>query len=210
MPNVVPGHTYRIELKTVFDTAILSVALQQTIANFDNIRLRVEDGTPGFKEPGAITDPATNITATSATLNGRVNARGLPTTFVYNYGTNATGPLTSTLPTTGTYNGGQLQEFVSRPRDGHRADGVHDVLLRDRRNQLGGHDVRRQAVVRHRVQARRRDARRRLRHDLGDVPQPHRPEQPRHEVLVRVRDGRQRRVRQPDPGRGRRDHDPRG
>lgn len=83
MDPVVPGHTYRIELSTVFDTAILTVALQRTIANFDNIRLRVEDGTPGFKEPGAITDAADMITATSAQLNGRVNARGLPTTFVY-------------------------------------------------------------------------------------------------------------------------------
>jgi hypothetical protein len=118
MPNVVPGHTYRIELKTVFDTAILSVALQRTIANFDNIRLRVEDGTPGFKEPGAITDPATNITETSATLNGRVNARGLPTTFIYRWGTNAAGPLPNQLPATGDpYNGGQQQEFISRPRE---------------------------------------------------------------------------------------------
>ncbi|HEV7805162.1 MAG TPA: hypothetical protein VGO80_05045 [Solirubrobacteraceae bacterium] len=118
MPNVVPRHRYHIELSTVFDTAILSIALQRTIVNFDNVRLRVEDGTPGFRQPGAITDPATNVTDASATLNGRVNARGLPTTFVYNWGTNATGPLPNRLPAGGdAYSGGSQQEFVSRPRE---------------------------------------------------------------------------------------------
>jgi len=118
MPNVIAGHTYRIELSTLFDTSILGAALQTTIANFDNIRLRVVDGTPSFGEPGAVTDAATNITATTATLNGRVNARGLPTTFVYRYGTNATGTLPNNVPASGPpFNGGSQQEFVSRPRD---------------------------------------------------------------------------------------------
>ena len=82
MPNVTPGHTYRIEISTTFRTAFISVALQKTIVNFDNIRLRVVDGTPTFGEPGAITDPADQITGTSATLNGRINARGLDSTSV--------------------------------------------------------------------------------------------------------------------------------
>ncbi len=116
MPNVIPGHTYRLELSTVFDTAILSVALQKTITNFDNVRLRVVDGTATFGEPGAITDPANQIAANSAQLNGRVNARGLPTTFVYRYGTNATGPLPNVLPTSGTFDGGSQQTFIARPR----------------------------------------------------------------------------------------------
>ena len=45
----------------MFDTAILTVALQRTIANFDNIRLRVEDGTSMFGAPTAVTDDATDI-----------------------------------------------------------------------------------------------------------------------------------------------------
>ena len=43
LPPVVPGHQYYIEVETVFQTAILTAALQKTIVNFDNIRLRVED-----------------------------------------------------------------------------------------------------------------------------------------------------------------------
>ena len=62
----------------MFDTAILTVALQKTIANFDNIRLRVEDGTSAFGAPTAVTDDATNIGLTTATLNGRTNANGIP------------------------------------------------------------------------------------------------------------------------------------
>ncbi len=120
MDPVEPGHTYHLELSTVFDTAILTVALQRTIANFDNIRLRVEDGTPGFKEPGAITDPADMIRETSAQLNGRVNARGLATTFIYRYGTTDPGPtvaLPNSLPASGApFNGGSSQSFISRPR----------------------------------------------------------------------------------------------
>jgi hypothetical protein len=117
MPDVTPGHTYRIEISTTFRTAFLSVALQKTIVNFDNIRLRVEDGTELFGEPGAITDPADQITDTSARLNGRVNARAIPTTFVYEWGTNATGALPNTLPATGPpYDGGSQRTFISRPR----------------------------------------------------------------------------------------------
>ena len=115
LPDVVPGHTYYIELQTVFDTAILSAALQKTIANFDNIRLRVEDGTPTFGEPTAVTLPATDITATGATLNGRVNARGLPTTFIYRYST-AADLSNPTIVGTPPFNGGSLTTSVARPR----------------------------------------------------------------------------------------------
>jgi hypothetical protein len=115
LPNAVPGHTYYIELQTVFDTAILSAALQRTLANFDNIRLRVEDGTPTFGEPTAVTLPATDTTGTSATLNGQVNARGLPTTFIYRYSTAASlsNPAIVGNP---PFNGGSLTTSVARPR----------------------------------------------------------------------------------------------
>lgn len=116
LPDAIPGHTYYIELSTVFDTAILSVALQRTQANFDNLRLRVKDGTSTFGAPSVVTDPADEITGQTAQLNGRVNANGIPTTFFYRYGTNETGPLPTRLPATGDFNGGQLQTFVSRPR----------------------------------------------------------------------------------------------
>ncbi|MEA2130205.1 MAG: hypothetical protein QOJ85_3096 [Solirubrobacteraceae bacterium] len=115
LPDAVAGHTYYIELQTVFDTAILSAALQRTIANFDNIRLRVEDGTPNFRQPTVVTLPATDITGTSATLNGRVNARGVPTTFVYRYST-APDLSNPTIVGTPPFNGGQLTTSVARPR----------------------------------------------------------------------------------------------
>lgn len=121
LPPVVPGHTYYIEVETVFQTAILTAALQKTIVNFDNIRLRVEDGTPTFKQPTVVTLPATNIACDgpgnpptcSATLNGTVNARGLPTTFTYEYGTDANLAGATTI---GPFNGGTLTTSVSRPR----------------------------------------------------------------------------------------------
>ncbi|MEY2515442.1 MAG: hypothetical protein QOJ89_2800 [bacterium] len=113
MPNVTPGHTYRIEISTTFRTAFISVALQKTIVNFDNIRLRVVDGTATFGEPGAITDPADDITGTSATLNGRTNARGLDSTYVFHYGTQATGPLTNTI---GPFSAGTGTTFQARSR----------------------------------------------------------------------------------------------
>lgn len=120
MPPVVPGHTYHLEISTLFDTAILSVALQKTIVNFDNIRLRVVDGTPNFGQPGAITDPADNIvadpspaTTVGATLHGRTNARGLDSTYVFSYGTQATGTLTNTI---GPFSAGNGTTFQSRSR----------------------------------------------------------------------------------------------
>jgi hypothetical protein len=112
LPNAIPGHTYRIELDTVFDCAILCAGLQETVANFDNIRLRVEDGSPNFKQPTVVTLPADPISGTTATLNGTVNARGLPTTFLYRY--SATTPNLNL--SVGPFNGGTLTTSVSRPR----------------------------------------------------------------------------------------------
>ena len=114
---VVAGHAYYIELQTVFATGILSAALQRTIANFDNIRLRVQDGTAGFRQPTVVTLPADEIGATSARLNGTVNAHGLETTFLYRYSTSprprppAPGGLGA-----GPFAAGNLLTSVSRPR----------------------------------------------------------------------------------------------
>ncbi len=84
---VTVGRTYRIELISHFKSGVLSAAQFNIRTYFDNIRLRVADGTPTFSGiPTAITDPATNITATTATLNGRTNANGLPTTYQFRYG----------------------------------------------------------------------------------------------------------------------------
>ena len=77
LPNVIAGNTYHLELSTLFDTAILTVALQRTIANFDNVRLRVQDGTSTFGAPTAVTDDAdSDHGSTTATLRGRTNANG--------------------------------------------------------------------------------------------------------------------------------------
>ena len=100
-PNVVrTGHQYRIELMSEFDTSVLSAAAYDIRAYFDNIRLRVADGTPTFvSAPTVVTNPATEITGTSAMLNGTVNAEGRPSTFRYRYGTQAAG-LTTLTPST--------------------------------------------------------------------------------------------------------------
>ena len=100
-PTVVAGSTYRIEIATLFQTQIAVAALNRFTLRFDNIRLRVQDGTPTFvSPPTAITDPATNITCTtpmapavpscSATLNGRTNAQGRASEYRFRYGTSPT------------------------------------------------------------------------------------------------------------------------
>lgn len=85
---VTGGQTYRLEIRTAFSQQVLQAAQGTFTLRFDNIALRVADGTPTFvSAPTAITDPATNVTATSATLNGRTNAQGLPSTYSFRYGT---------------------------------------------------------------------------------------------------------------------------
>ncbi len=122
------GHTYRIQVTTTFraNPVLLSAvaALYTARAQYDNVRLRVADGTPRFGPPTVRTLPATDITGTGpashqATLNGEVNAQGLPTTFIYRYSedpTFATSTVLAANPAGDGFNGGQLTEFVSRPR----------------------------------------------------------------------------------------------
>lgn len=112
LSDTITGNTYYIEVQTLFRTALASVALGRMVVNFDNVRLRVKDGTTTFGAPTVVTDPATDITPTAATLNGRVNANGLPTTFSYSYGTDPNA-LSTTI---GPFNGGSLTEAVSHPR----------------------------------------------------------------------------------------------
>ena len=84
---VVVGRQYRIELISHFKSGIVAAAQFNIRTYFDNIRLRVADGTPTFSgTPTAITDPATDITGTTATLNGRTNANGLPTSYLFRWG----------------------------------------------------------------------------------------------------------------------------
>jgi hypothetical protein len=121
----VVNRQYRIELVSHFKTGVLSAALLHIRTFFDNIRFRVDDGTQFLSGgPTVVTDPATNIhadspTSASATLNGRVNANGSPTTFVYRYGTSSTLAGASVLTDTGgvPFNGGSLNTFVARPRN---------------------------------------------------------------------------------------------
>jgi hypothetical protein len=79
LPNAVPGHTYGIELQTVFRCSILCGGLKASIANFDNLRLRVADGTTSFGAPTAVTQDATNISDNATTLNSRIDPEGLET-----------------------------------------------------------------------------------------------------------------------------------
>lgn len=92
-PAAVPveaGQTYHIEIVTSFRGPLVDAAEATFSLFFDNVGLRVADGTPTFvSAPIAITDPATEITATSARLNGRTNAHGLPSTYTFTYSTNA-------------------------------------------------------------------------------------------------------------------------
>jgi hypothetical protein len=118
MGPLATGHVYRLELSTVFDTAILTVALQKTVANFDNIRLRVKDGTATFGAPTAVTDDATNIGLTSATLNGRTNANGIPSRYTFRYSTNEAAVTNGTAPTLagGPFSAGTGTTFQARSR----------------------------------------------------------------------------------------------
>ena len=85
LPNgvVIVGRQYRIELISHFKPGVLTAAQFNIRTYFDNIRLRVDDGTPFLSgPPTVVTDPATDIvantsTTASATLNGRTNVNGV-------------------------------------------------------------------------------------------------------------------------------------
>ncbi len=117
MAALVTGHVYHLELSTLFDTAILTVALQKTIANFDNIRLRVKDGTSTFGAPTAVTDDADPIGLTSATLRGRTNANGVPSMYTFRYSEDEAAVSNGTAPTlAGPFSAGTGTTFQGRTR----------------------------------------------------------------------------------------------
>ena len=111
---VTGGQTYHIEIRTEFEQDILQAAQGTFALFFDNIALRVADGTPTFvSAPLAITDPATEITATGATLNGRTNAQGLPSTYSFRYGTAADLAGATVI---GPFNAGMRTDLQERSR----------------------------------------------------------------------------------------------
>jgi hypothetical protein len=125
---VIAGRTYRIELISNFSTSIVSAAVERIRAYFDNIRLRVDDGTPFLSgPPTVVTDRATNIvansaTTASATLNGRTNVNGTGlvggpnggnATYFFEYATNNAFTGATTL---GPFNAGTSNTFQARSR----------------------------------------------------------------------------------------------
>ncbi len=119
------GHSYRIAVTTTFRATpqLLSLiaAIYTARAQYDNVRLRVQDGTPTFGPATAITDPATEITATTATLNGRTNAQGLDSTYRFRYDDDADFANDATDPTddiqTAAFNAGNRTDQQPRSRD---------------------------------------------------------------------------------------------
>ena len=89
----VAGEAYHLEIRSAFETSLLQAANGSIRLFFDNIRLRVQDGTPDG--PIAITEPVSPFTDTTAQFNGAVNPRGFPTTFYYEYNTNPGFPAAS-------------------------------------------------------------------------------------------------------------------
>ena len=121
---VTGGQTYRIEIRTHFQQQVLQAAQGTFRFLFDNISLRVADGTPNFvSAPLAITTPATDITCTApappatpscgATLNGITNARGLPSTYSFRYGT---APDLAGATVIGPFNAGTKTDNQERSR----------------------------------------------------------------------------------------------
>lgn len=112
---VTGGQTYRLEIRTTFTQQVLQAAQGTFTFFFDNISLRVADGTPTFvSAPTAITDPATNVTTTTATLNGRTNAQGLPSTYSFRYGT---APNLAGATVAGPFNAGMRTDLQPRSRN---------------------------------------------------------------------------------------------
>lgn len=86
--QVVGGHRYVIRITTTATTSLLQAALNPVSVFFDNIELRVADGTGDNVTPaGATTLAATNVTATSATINGAVTAYRKQTYYQFDVGT---------------------------------------------------------------------------------------------------------------------------
>ncbi|MCW3004602.1 MAG: Fibronectin type domain protein, partial [Conexibacter sp.] len=78
-----PGHTYHLEIESSF-TSLVEVLLGTTTAAYDNIKLTVADGSVA---PTAAILPATDESASGATLHGGVTTGGPPVKTHFEYGT---------------------------------------------------------------------------------------------------------------------------
>ena len=78
LANVIPGHTYRIDIETVFQCGILCAGLQETAVQFDNIRLRVKDGTPTFVSASGVPLPLSLPVRVSAPLRTPTFVEAMP------------------------------------------------------------------------------------------------------------------------------------
>ena len=95
--SVIAGQSYHLEIRTSFKQGVLQAAQGTFRLFFDNVRLRVVDGT--INGPFAVTEAVSPFTDTTAQLNGAVNPRGLPATFHYEYSTDTTFPNSAAAPT---------------------------------------------------------------------------------------------------------------
>jgi hypothetical protein len=99
--TVTGGHTYRLDIRTQFQDQLVVAAQSTFTFRFDNIRLRVADGTTTFvSKPTVFTDDATDLDDTSAVLNGKVRPEGLFTTYQFRYGTDQAAVLAGTAAAT--------------------------------------------------------------------------------------------------------------
>jgi len=92
---IVADQTYRLEIRTHFKQGVLQAAQGTFKLFFDNVRLRVADGTKDG--PFAVTEAVSPFTDTTAQFNGAVNPRGFPTTFHYEYSKDTTFPANATV-----------------------------------------------------------------------------------------------------------------
>lgn len=93
---VTAGQRYRLEIRTEFRQQVLQAAQGTFALRFDNIRLRVADGTPTFVAgPTAVTLPATGVGPNAATFNSAINPEGRPTTYQYRYRVKGTAAFTT-------------------------------------------------------------------------------------------------------------------
>lgn len=96
---LVEGRTYYLRITTTYGP-LLQALMGKNQALYDNVRLSVDDGSVA---PVATTDDATNVTASGATLNGRLDIDGPPVTYRFEYGpTTAYGSSTADRTVTNT------------------------------------------------------------------------------------------------------------
>jgi len=82
---LVPGGTYRLELRTQFRVGALVALLTRAEILYDNVRLTVESP----DAPAATTLPATAAGAGALDLFGEVDPNGAPTEYVFEFGPSA-------------------------------------------------------------------------------------------------------------------------